>query len=97
MRRTRGRCKESVACATRKGCWADVADMKNVGIGRAAGTITAAAFLKNAIKDTPWVHLDIAGVAWTQGAATKEKSYNPKGATGFGVRLVLDYLQNLRN
>ncbi len=72
----------------------DVADMKNVGIGRAAGTITAAAFLKNAIENTPWVHIDIAGVAWTQGA-TKEKSYNPKGATGFGVRLILDYLQNL--
>jgi len=72
----------------------DVADMKNVGIGRAAGTITAAAFLRNAIKDTPWVHLDIAGVAWTQ-TSTKEKSYNPKGATGFGVRLILDYLQNL--
>ncbi len=72
----------------------DVADMKNVGIGRAAGTITAAAFLKNAIKETPWVHIDIAGVAWTQ-ASTKEKSYNPKGATGFGVRLILDYLQNL--
>jgi leucyl aminopeptidase len=75
----------------------DVADIKNVGIGRAAGTITAAAFLKNAIKDTPWVHLDIAGVAWTQGAATKEKPYNPKGATGFGVRLILDYLQKLEN
>jgi len=72
----------------------EVADMKNVGIGRAAGTITAAAFLRNAIKDTPWVHLDIAGVAWTQ-IGTKEKSYNPKGATGFGVRLILDYLQNL--
>jgi leucyl aminopeptidase len=71
----------------------DVADMKNVGIGRAAGTITAAAFLRNAIEDTPWTHIDIAGVAWTQ-AATKEKSYNPKGATGFGVRLILDYLQN---
>ena len=74
----------------------DVADMKNVGIGRAAGTITAAAFLKNAIEKTPWVHVDIAGVAWTQ-TATKEKSYNPKGATGFGVRLILDYLQNLKN
>ncbi len=73
----------------------DVADMKNMGIGRAAGTITAAAFLQNAIEKTPWVHLDIAGVAWTQ-TATKEKPYNPKGATGFGVRLVLDYLQNLR-
>ena len=72
----------------------DVADMKNIGIGRAAGTITAAAFLKNAIKDTPWVHIDIAGVAWTQ-LATKEKPYNPKGATGFGVRLILDYLQNI--
>lgn len=72
----------------------DVADMRNIGIGRAAGTITAAAFLKNSVEKTPWVHLDIAGVAWTQ-IATKKKSYNPKGATGFGVRLVLDYLQNL--
>jgi len=72
----------------------DVADMKNTGVGRAAGTITAAAFLRNAIKDTPWIHFDIAGVAWTQ-VATKEKPYNPKGATGFGVRLILDYLQNI--
>ena len=72
----------------------DVADMKNVGIGRAAGTITAAAFLRNAIENTPWIHIDIAGVAWTQ-VATKEKPYNPKGATGFGVRLILDYLQNI--
>lgn len=74
----------------------EVADMKNVGIGRAAGTITAAAFLRNAINSTPWLHVDIAGVAWTQ-IATKEKSYNPKGATGFGVRLILDYLQNVKN
>jgi len=74
----------------------EVADMKNIGIGRAAGTITAAAFLRNAIENTPWTHIDIAGVAWTQ-VATKEKSYNPKGATGFGVRLILDYLQNLKN
>ncbi len=72
----------------------DVADMRNVGTGKAAGTITAAAFLKNAIEKTPWAHIDIAGVAWTQ-VATKEKPYNPKGATGFGVRLILDYLQNL--
>ena len=72
----------------------EVADMKNVGIGRAAGTITAAAFLRNAIGETPWVHIDIAGVAWTQ-VATKSKPYNPKGATGFGVRLILDYLQKI--
>ena len=69
----------------------DVADMKNLGTARAAGTITAAAFLRNAIKETPWVHFDIAGVAWRQ-SATKRRSYNPKGATGFGVRLILDYL-----
>jgi leucyl aminopeptidase len=72
----------------------NVADMKNVGIGRAAGTITAAAFLSNAVDDVPWVHIDIAGTAWTQDA-TKKKSYNPKGATGFGVRLILDYLRTL--
>ena len=72
----------------------EVADIKNIGIGKVAGTITAAAFLRNAINNTPWLHVDIAGVAWTQ-TATKEKSYNPKGATGFGVRLILDYLQKL--
>ena len=72
----------------------DVADMKNMGIGRAAGTITAAAFLKKAVEKTPWAHLDIAGVAWTQ-LATKSKPYNPRGATGFGVRLILDYLQKI--
>ncbi|NIP61594.1 MAG: leucyl aminopeptidase [Nitrosopumilaceae archaeon] len=72
----------------------EVADMKNVGIGKAAGTITAAAFLKNAITNTPWIHFDIAGVAWIQ-QATKNKPYNPKGATGFGVRLVLNYLTRI--
>lgn len=71
----------------------NVADMKNIGMGRAAGTITAAAFLANAVDDTPWAHIDIAGTAWTQDA-TKKKPYNPKGATGFGVRLILDYLSS---
>lgn len=70
----------------------NVADMKNVGMGRAAGTITAAAFLANAIDNTPWAHIDIAGTAWTQDA-TKKKFYNPKGATGYGVRLILDFLR----
>ena len=68
-----------------------VADVKNMGIGKAAGTITAAAFLGEAVRETPWAHFDIAGVAWTQ-AATKERPYNPAGATGFGVRLALEYL-----
>jgi len=71
-----------------------VADMRNIGMGRAAGTITAAAFLANAVDDVPWAHLDIAGTAWTQDAS-KKKSYNQKGATGFGVRLILDYLSTL--
>src|SRR3989337_182204 len=59
----------------------DYMDMNNVGMGRAAGTITAAAFLANAVDNAPWAHIDIAGTAWTQ-EATKRKSYNPKGATG---------------
>ena len=71
-----------------------VADMRNIGMGRAAGTITAAAFLANAVDDASWAHIDIAGTAWTQDAS-KKKSYNTKGATGFGVRLILDYLSTL--
>ena len=55
----------------------NVADMKNIGIGKAAGTITAAAFLRNAINETPWIHIDIAGVAWTQ-VATKGETIQSK-------------------
>ena len=76
----------------------DVADIRNLGMpkttGTAAGTVTAAAFLRHAIDKTPWSHLDIAGTAWMQ-AASKKRSYNPSGATGFGVRLILDYLKHL--
>jgi leucyl aminopeptidase len=68
----------------------NVADIKNIG-GRPGGAITAAAFLSNFTKDVPWVHLDIAGTAWTQDG-TFERSYNPKGATGFGVRTVIKFL-----
>lgn len=71
----------------------DFADIKNVGPGRVGGAITAAAFLANAVGDTPWAHFDIAGTAWVQ-TGSKDKSYNPKGATGFGVRLILDYLSS---
>lgn len=73
---------------------ADYAEIRNTGPGRVAGAITAAAFLANAVGNTPWSHFDIAGTAWTQ-TGSKEKSYNAKGATGFGVRLILDYLSNL--
>lgn len=58
-----------------------VADMKNVG-GRPAGSVTAAQFLARFVKDdTPWVHLDIAGVASVKGGTPLA----PKGATGWGV------------
>ncbi len=70
-----------------------VADIKNLGMGRAAGTITAAAFLANSVGNVPWVHFDIAGTAWIQ-PSTKNKSYNSHGATGFGVRLVVNHLMN---
>ena len=70
-----------------------VADIKNLGMGRAAGTITAAAFLANSVGNVPWVHFDIAGTAWIQ-PSTKNKSYNAHGATGFGVRLVVNHLMN---
>ncbi|MCK5274410.1 MAG: leucyl aminopeptidase [Alphaproteobacteria bacterium] len=61
----------------------DAADMKNIG-GRDAGSITAAQFLQRFVNKTPWAHLDIAGMAWSKEA----KPTVPKGATGFGVRLL---------
>ncbi len=63
----------------------DAADMKNIGGGRAGGSITAAQFLQRFIQEgVPWAHLDIAGVTWT----SKDKPTVPKGGTGFGVRLL---------
>jgi len=66
----------------------DVADLTNVG-SKAAGAITAGKFLEHFV-DAPWVHLDIAGPAFLDEPA----SYNPKGGTGFGVRLLAAYLTN---
>jgi leucyl aminopeptidase len=66
----------------------DVADVKNVGMGRAAGAIAGAAFLANFVDGYPWVHLDIAGTAW----ADREQPYKPKGGTGVGVRLLTQIL-----
>jgi leucyl aminopeptidase len=61
------------------------ADIKNIGGGRAGGSITAAQFLQRFIKDgTAWAHIDIAGVTW----ASKDKPTVPKGGTAFGVRLL---------
>ena len=66
----------------------DVADLKNSG-GRPAGKITGGFFLSRFAEDYPWVHLDIAGKAM----AEKNQPYIPKGATGFGVRLLIQMLR----
>ena len=63
----------------------DIADIVN-SAGRPGGTITAGAFLREFVGDTPWAHLDIAGTAW---AETKEP-YQPKGATGVAIRTLIE-------
>jgi leucyl aminopeptidase len=65
----------------------DIADLKN-SAGRGGSLVTAGYFLKEFAGDAPWVHLDIAGTAWTE----KARPYIPQGATGVGVRLLLDFL-----
>ena len=62
----------------------DIADMQNIGADREAGSITAAQFLQRFVGDTPWAHLDIAGVAWRK----KGTETSAKGATGWGVRIL---------
>ena len=69
-----------------------VADIKNVG-NRAAGTITAAAFLQEFVGETAWAHLDIAGTAYN----FTDKSYAPKnGPSGIGVRTLLELIRSWR-
>lgn len=91
--------KEIEACGTKVGerAWrlplgeeydeminSDIADMKNVGSGRGAGSTTAAQFLKRFVGETKWAHLDIAGVAWKG----KGDALAVKGASGYGLRLL---------
>ena len=71
-----------------EGLKSGIADMKNTG-PRAGGSITASLFLKQFVKDTPaWAHLDVAGPVWTD----KENGYHPSGATGFGVRTLVNWV-----
>ena len=67
----------------------DVADLVNVG-GRSAGTITAAWFLREFVGDCSWAHLDIAGTAYGEG----EHSYQRKGAAGFPIRLLVEWVRS---
>jgi leucyl aminopeptidase len=69
----------------------ETADMKNSG-GRKGSLCASGYFLKDFAGRTPWVHLDIAGMAWLD----KERPYSPKGATGVGVRLLLRFLEETR-
>lgn len=66
----------------------DVADLKNVG-GATGGAITAGKFLEH-FTDYPWMHFDIAGVS----LASARKGYLPTGGTGYGIRMLLDFLTN---
>lgn len=69
----------------------DIADVKNMG-GRWAGAITAGWFLKKFVDDYPWVHLDIAGTA----ILAENADYTQKGASGIGVRLLIEWLRMMR-
>lgn len=66
------------------------ADLKNTG-GREAGTITAGLFIEAFVEETPWLHLDIAGTAFT----SKDQDYICEGGTGVGVRLLYHFAETL--
>jgi leucyl aminopeptidase len=66
-----------------------VADMKNTG-PRPGGSISAAMFLKQFVDKTTWAHLDIAGPVWTD----KDSGYHPAGATGYGVRTLVNWVMS---
>lgn len=66
----------------------EIADMKNIGSPGQAGALSAALLLAEFVGDTPWVHLDIAGPARSE----EERDYLHKGATGFGVRTLIEFL-----
>jgi leucyl aminopeptidase len=70
----------------------EIADLKNVG-KKDGGTITAAAFLREFVGETPWAHLDIAGTAWD----FTEKSYIPRGPSGIAVRTLFNFVRNWKS
>ncbi|MFT3863503.1 MAG: leucyl aminopeptidase [Solirubrobacterales bacterium] len=67
-----------------------VADLSNLAAKREAGTITAASFLEEFVDDTPWAHIDIAGTAWDV-----NRAYTGKGGSGYGVRLLVQFVRDL--
>ena len=67
----------------------DIADLKNTG-GRWGGAITAAEFLHTFAEDTPWIHLDIAGVAWLE----ESRPFIARGPSGVAVRSILEWVRS---
>jgi leucyl aminopeptidase len=67
----------------------DIADIKNTG-GRAGGASTAAEFVHVFAEDTPWIHLDIAGMAWIDDA----RPWIAKGPSGVAVRSILEWVRS---
>ena len=88
--RRSGRCR----CPSeyRKMLDSEVADMKNISHGGYGGALTAGLFLEEFVAGVPWAHLDIAGPA----RAGADDGYNRRGATGFGVRTLVEYVTNHR-
>ncbi len=75
----------------KSGIKSSIADLQNTG-PRQGGSITAALFLKEFVKESiPWAHIDIAGTCWTE----KDRDINPKGATGYGVRMLVNWIKEL--
>jgi leucyl aminopeptidase len=67
-----------------------IADIQNTGGSRWGGAITAAMFLKEFVEDTPWIHLDIAGVAWLD----EQKPWMAKGPSGTPVRTITEWVRS---
>jgi len=67
-----------------------IADIKNTG-GRWGGAVTAAMFLKEFVDDTPWIHLDIAGTAWTE----ESKNWIALGPSGIAVRSIVEFVKDM--
>ncbi|MBW3042516.1 leucyl aminopeptidase [Prochlorococcus marinus] len=75
----------------KSGIKSSIADLQNTG-PRPGGSITAALFLKEFVNSSiPWAHIDIAGTCWTE----KDRDLNPKGATGYGVRTLVNWIKEL--
>jgi leucyl aminopeptidase len=68
----------------------DIADLRNIGGGRSGGSIKSALFLEQFVEGLPWAHLDIASTAFL----SEPQRYQPKNATGVGVRLLIEFLEN---